>query len=213
MTMTPSFISFNDGFAKDCFAKMCEPHQPPHQFLWTGRKPKVGQRVEVQVNFEDWCRVSGVVTHLDDQPTIGEWKRTTKMYNGAGVTRDFMNVDPADGIVDRTDGIGAYYANSKEHYGSVHGHEITVYGYLNFDMHYKQSNLPLKDSKVYKLKMKFNDGMNSMWILESIEDVTSISNPKEVLKNDEYPEVFRNWKEGYRAAFQIWHHGNIESTS
>ncbi len=183
---TARSITFNSGFGKDGSSKQCEPIQrPEHGFLWTGREPKVGQRIEVQVNFDNgvWCRVSGVVTHLGEVPSLEVWKNTTRFYS---------NVPDAHK--------GEIYVKSKEHYGSVHGHEITVYGYLNFDFFDRQEWLPLKEKKVYKLGMKFDDMMESMWNLDSIEDVTSAASD---FASSEYPQPFKDWEVGYKAAYGI----------
>ena len=167
-------IHFREGFVKDDFAKLCEPFQGG-EFLWTGRKPKVGQRLEIQVTFDNdaWCRVSGVLTELGSYPSVEEWSGNTWMF------ANWPNKSKA-------------YEESKEHYGSVQGHEISVYGYLNYDFLYVQDNLPLKEEKVYKLKLKLDDEKGCMWILSSIEDVTSTSSDFE---SSEYPQIFKDWKQ------------------
>jgi len=63
----------HNGFVKDDWAQMCAPLQS-EPFLWTGIRPKVGQRLEIQmsVDSEDgghgektWFRLSGLATFVE----------------------------------------------------------------------------------------------------------------------------------------------------
>lgn len=68
-------VEFEDAFIRDEMAKDKEPFQRPYEFLFTGRKPKVGQRTETQLNVAggQWCVLSGIVTEVGELPTFDMW--------------------------------------------------------------------------------------------------------------------------------------------
>lgn len=65
-------INIESGFIKDEISKMCEPVQG-RSFLYTGKKPLVGQRTETQVRAGGVsCRLSGVVTAVGPLPNFDQ---------------------------------------------------------------------------------------------------------------------------------------------
>ena len=67
---------WSEGFLRDDQAKQFEPHQRPYQFLYTGRKPQVGQRAIAQLslaNSRRWCEFTGIVTEVGELPTFDQW--------------------------------------------------------------------------------------------------------------------------------------------
>lgn len=188
---TTTEIPFKDGYLKDEYAQRVEPIQRPiegREFLWTGRKAEVGQRTETQVitangNNNAWCRLSGVVTHVGDMPTLDEW-RTGNMNLPEGIKSQTLPVEKQLAL--RNEYI--------ERYGTLHGQTITSYSFLNFDFYDRQDMLPFKSARVYRITYRADENMSFFWIVSKIEDVTDdIVSEEELL-----PEVFRKWSDGLR---------------
>mmetsp|Transcript_26838 Transcript_26838/g.45740 ORF Transcript_26838/g.45740 Transcript_26838/m.45740 type:complete len:185 (-) Transcript_26838:528-1082(-) len=171
--MATSFnIAFQEGYIKDEWAKLVEPvyrSVEGRAFLYTGVKPAVGQRTETQIiiqpssstSFENgasWCRLSGIVTDVGPLPSTATGEDNTK-----------ENKENAS---------GTYY----------HGQTVTSYAFLNFDFYDRQEHLPFKRSRVYKVRHVADERKSFVWCVESIEDVTEMSQEK-------MPEAFRKWSE------------------
>lgn len=189
-TATTTEIPFKDGYLKDEYAQRAEPIQRPTEgrpFLWTGRKAEVGQRTETQVitsNGKAWCRLSGVVTHVGDMPTLDEWRMGNSSQLPEGIKSQTLPVE--EQLVLRDEYI--------ERYGTLHGQSITSYSVLNFDFYDRQDMLPFKSARVYRITYKADENMSFFWIVSKIEDVTDdIVSEEELL-----PEVFKKWSGGLR---------------
>lgn len=97
---SPQRIAFQQAFLDDDFAQSCERTargRTSSSFLYTGKRPRLGQRVETAVHLTDTrryadrshdgrpqdeespygpsppCRLSGVVTAVGSLPTFAEW--------------------------------------------------------------------------------------------------------------------------------------------
>ena len=174
---TPTIIPFKDGFIKDEWAKLCEPVQQT-QFLWTGRKAEVGQRTETQISTAEgnWCRLSGVVTHVGDMPTLDEWKRGPN-----GATFETVPLEIQSNIRNQ-------FIND---FGTLHGQIVISYAYLNFDFNHRQEELPVKKARVYRVTHVADETKVCYWIVTKIEDVTDGIVNGEVM----VPEDFKKWSD------------------
>lgn len=181
-TPTTTIIQFKDGFIKDDWAKLCEPVQRT-PFLWTGRKAEVGQRTETQIAATNgsWCRLSGVVTHVGEMPTLEEWRSGNSCQLPPGVKSETLSLD--DQLSLRNEFIN--------HFGTLHGQIVTSYSYLNFDFYHRQEVLPVKKGRVYKATHRADENMGCFWVVTQVEDVTDDIVSGEVV----VPQVFKKWSE------------------
>jgi len=85
-------IPFSNGFVKDGFAKSCQTVQRFRDFLYTGKRAAVGQRLEIQTSpvddtdesrYPGFCRLSGILTELGPPPSFEQWLTTTSLVNSA----------------------------------------------------------------------------------------------------------------------------------
>jgi len=209
----PGFFQFDSGFINDDFSKQCEPIQG-RPFLYTGRAPKVGQRTEVAVHAGgEYCRLSGVVSSVGEVPTFDQWVTTSDI---APPLCDCNGTDPfamlrPDTIIGMGEcpdpsclrceirqgrkemSLGELWEGSRQVLGAVSGQVVTVYAYLNFDYFHKQGELPFQRGEIYRIILKLDDSKMNVWCATSIENVSD-------LPGSEFPQVFRDWTEGQKAA-------------
>lgn len=210
-----NLISFQDGFINDDFAKLCEPFQPPFKFLWTGRKPRIGQRTETQVTVNGiWCRLSGIVTNVGDLPSFPEWVNNS-MLPPQICLKCNPSIDPEEVLQpdvqvllepgcecfkcelmgsDSKLTLAVLKDRCLEKMGTVQNQTLTSYAYLNFDFFSKQDELPFKKGRIYKVQYKVDDRRMCFWCVTSIEDVTG------TMKTSELPQVFCDWEQGRKNA-------------
>jgi hypothetical protein len=148
------------GFVKDCMARLMQSVQTDKDFLCTGKTPKVGQRLEIQVRTgaggASWCRLSGVVTEIDIPPREGA-----------------LAVDDAKSIQGGPDGTREELA---AYFGANHGQVIRGRATVNFDFYDRPavSILPFNAYSVYDVTLVMNDNMECMWQLVSCVMVPSL---------------------------------------
>ena len=211
----PGFFQFRSGFINDDFSKQCEPIQG-RPFLYTGRAPEVGQRTEVAVHAGgEYCRLSGVVSSVGEVPTFDQWVTTSSIAPPPGCC-DCKPADPYAmlhpdtilGFGDCTDpsclrceirqgrkemSLGELWEGSRQLLGALSGQVVTVYAYLNFDYFHKQGELPFQRGEIYRIILKVDDSKMNVWCATSIENISD-------LPVSEFPQVFRDWTEGQKAA-------------
>ena len=173
-------IPFNDGFVKDVFAKQCEPFQRPYEFLWTGRRARVGQRTETQVNTDGgWCRLSGIVTEVTALPTVEEWTPPLcdcgRAECAAANFAEFCDCQKQQ-----------YREYKLNELGALQGQKIVSFSYLNFDF-YGNEHLPFKSGRIYKVAYDVDEAKDCVWCVTKIEDVTD--------SVTDLPQPFKEWKE------------------
>lgn len=212
-----TLINFYDGAANDELAQNCERTQGC-SFLYTGKNPEVGQRVEMRVQVDatsnTTCRLSGVVTQVGELPTFDQWVTSSQLAPRPCE----CTVDPYDGLSphtlmrfddpclipncfkckmrgkDKEITLGTFLDRSHKHLGTITGQEITAYAYLHFQDFYKQDRLPFTGERIYKVILKADDSMQFMWCVKTIQDVT------DVLPIKDLPQIFRDWEIGRQAA-------------
>jgi hypothetical protein len=203
-----TFIEFADGFVKDDFAKKCNAIQVM-DFLYTEKRPKLGQRLEIQVSFSNnrWCRLSGIVTEIGNLPTYDEWIVATSTVPVPPCRRGEIPADarirfPRDcpypncstcilrqGETEMT--LGTLMNRCFKHMGTLQNQTLAGFAYLNFDFHDNQVGLPISKGNIYKVTLHADDSKECMWMLDSIENVT------ESVPFNELPQEFRDWKMGH----------------
>lgn len=135
----------NSGFIKDDFARLCEPVQKVN-FLYTGKKPVVGQRTETQFTYHNlWFRMSGVVTYIYPEPSQTELEE----------------------LEDKS----LFAANNEKEeiikaYGAVHGQRIRGTAKLNFD--FKDNEFFTHENEV-EIEYIMNDNKSYMWCVNSLK--------------------------------------------
>lgn len=188
-TTTPiatTAISIKDGFIKDEWSQLVEPAYRAAEgraFLWTGRRPAVGQRTETQVIVADdgWCRLSGVVTDVGDLPSLDAWRDGDSCRLPSDVRANALPLDRQLALRD----------DFVERLGTLHGQTVTSHALLNPDFYDRQDGLPFRRARVYRVTHAADENRSFLWCVTGIEDVTD-------LPRDELPEAFRKWQEGSR---------------
>ena len=202
------------GFIRDEMAKQKQPFQAPYQFLWTGKVAEIGQRSETQLvstSSGRWCILSGIVTRVGELPTFDQWVTTSSMAPpphacGCNPVDPYASLRP-DTIMRFGDcpypdctmcllrrgapelSLETLMQRSLEEFGTLQNQRITVHAYLNFDFYHRQRELPFQAARIYKVIHKCDDSKNSVWCVESIQDVTD-------LPTSELPQVFKDWEIG-----------------
>lgn len=181
-TAAATTIQFDDGFVKDDFAKMCEPFQKPHEFLWTGRPARVGQRTETQVDIGNhWCRLSGVVTEVGPIPAFEEWNPPDcgdSCGNPHCVKYSEMSVRQREEA----------YKRRLRGDGAAHGQRMVAFARLNFDF-FGRPGLPFEGDRVYRVTHVVDDAKYYIWCVDKIEDVTN--------SETDLPKSFKDWDETF----------------
>lgn len=202
-----TLIPFYQGFLDDDFAKECQklPDNQTFTFLHTGKRAQVGQRVETVVHFLDQhhqsvgCRLTGVVTAVGQLPTLEEWKncqsfiRRLPTCHQCGLSPNHtprVDVCPVRDCVTNRIGRNGTRPVTLESlmeacldiHGTLQNQEIVTYQMLHPVDHEKMqgcdnSNLPLKQGRIYRIKFTANDTMACKWTVSSIEDVTDAKEP------------------------------------
>jgi hypothetical protein len=169
-------ILFVEGFLKDGFAKLCEPVQG-RSFLYTGKRPTVGQSTETQLTFGngEWCRLSGVVTAVGRMPTLKKWKSNTSYQACVKGQCTCPQVSPEQVMFE-------LFA----HDACLAGQTLESYAVLNFDFYHKEGILPIKCDRVYLIKYKVFDGHRYPWVVEQVTEVENLNDA---------PEAFHKWKQ------------------
>lgn len=138
---------------------------PP--FLWTGRKPQVGMRVETQVSFTEgrWCYMSGYITDVGPEPTDNMLRqagkeglsmlfmpdvsaRDTRLYIGAIGCGPF-GFEPIVKVTDenRDQHFQETKNLCKEYLGALHGQTLKGYGMYTNPSEYSLEDLGLGFSR------------------------------------------------------------------
>lgn len=218
-------IPIKTGFVKDQFAQSCQRIQYFRDFLFTGRRAAVGQRLEIQVDpvssssasrhGPGFCRVSGILTELGPMPSFEEWITTTTVFGDSfhkegepPATRDMPIIPPPCPPCPDPDciqcqclrgeprvSLGTFFARCLEYLGTLHGQTAKGLCYLNSDFWDYEESLPVHAGRLYEVELKVDDGKVFVWHLESVRDVTA-----EYTNFDDLPEVFRKWVEGHRSS-------------
>jgi hypothetical protein len=170
----------DDESARDC--ESCE--RPQHEFLMTGRNPKVGQRMRSYLGLTSpngWCRFSGIVTHVGEEPTFEQWCSTSfwpqqddssgsssadgssHVHIHGGGCEECGAGEPAcwsckllDGKESLTCSFLHLQDRCKNMMGALHNQTITAYAYLVF---YGDPTftLPFSVGRIYKMSFQLND--------------------------------------------------------
>lgn len=192
MTMSAAAaIPFQEGYIKDEWSQLVEPAYRAVEgraFLWTGRRPEVGQRTETQVTTSSsdarragWCRLSGVVTDVGPLPTLDEWRGGGSRQLPPEVRTSSLPVEDQLSLRE----------SSIERFGTLHGQTVTSHAFLDCDFYDRQGGLPFKRGRVYRVTHVADEDRSFVWCATRIEDVTDGA-------SGEMPEAFRKWQDGSR---------------
>ena len=149
-------------FVKDDFAKKCEPVQK-HAFLYTGKEPKVGQRVQIQLDLPNgrWGRLSGEVTSVapppsDEEMLTGYWGEHSK--EECNHPECFL-ADKADREPTRL------RAKMVAEFGAVHGQRVVCRVALNFDFHHHTELVAFCEGadKQWNIELQCDDNLQCVW--------------------------------------------------
>jgi len=208
-------LPFENAFIDDESARDFEEHERPYEFLITGRAPVVGQRMQSYLEVPNtngaWCRFSGIVTDVDEEPTMVEWVSTSfwtepfQSNNGNySLDRAFRFENDCTECGTEPSCWGCMITGGKKStiltlpvlkdrckatMGALHNQKITMYAYLKF---YGDpvATLPYTVGRIYKICFKLDDSKVIPWCVISLHDVTDSTAIKDL------PQVFKDWEQG-----------------
>lgn len=182
-----------DGFVVDRKVQEMERVQG-RQFLRTGVKPCVGQRIEItlfmaQARRLDPFRLSGQVVLIKPEPTAN-WRPMSDPDGGSGPGKGSMELSTILASPDMFGkpvymsshfwftrlspvlGVPARNAVIRK-FGAIHGQEVVCKGRLNFDYDMRRGseegpwgdNIPFNGHDVWQFTLRANDSMVNLWTI------------------------------------------------
>ena len=157
-------------FIKDHFSHQCQQVQKQVEFLFTGRRPQVGQHVQVQVALPggDWGRLSGQVTRIGPPPEDEVFMQ------------GFWGQHSLEDCNDPECVLNALEEKTPENLrsviecqmGALHGQIVVCNVSLNFDFHHKTELVAFFEGaeKQWDLELICDDEKESVWVGKSIAE-------------------------------------------
>jgi len=164
---------FQEGFVNETWSREQEFHKDNHSklaFLWGGRRPQVGLRVEMDIIAKEDARfrLSGIISYISPVPTDLELYESNSSNWHVEIHAELC--ETADTCIFLTGSPLEKRDAMLMKYGAIHGQRIKVLAILSLEFN-DFFIRPIARDEVVEVTLVCDDNKENIWQVEGIESI------------------------------------------